>query len=551
MRRLIPAVLLLALIVFPAAAQPRSDASMPVLEGANYLPADATLYAAIRLDPGYLEQTTALLSRFEEIAGEADVREALIDSLGRQAAPLIDASSWIAVGTTAATANLDELTDRDSQAAFLFGIRDRAALEPVLSELEMTVTEQRGVWTLYSVDNAVYAALKDDLLIVSPDAGYVQMVLSGDYASLADAAAFTDVVGQLPEPAYDFIAYLDVGTVVRMSPEFSGRRGAEPPTAVTDAFGAVALAGVNRGGRDLLLDLQVGFGDLSALEAYGFSSAMITGPAVDPAFMAHLPANTQFVLHSRDIGGALQQVFDTLNAFGALSAQVPDVARSLRGVPGMGARFGDTAKAALNLVLTAALGLDVDADVINLLNGDFALFASIVPVRSPLRFAPALGLITADGAAGPRYAEAVSAALAEADLPADVTSYGDGGSIVSLSPMTDPIVAAEFSALAADDPAYDFALAYNDSVMILGSTSSAQYALAPDGPSLLDTPEFQHALESLLLDGAQLVGFINVTELRGIGEIPAEFTDLFESLSMSGVGAESGFSYRFSITLAQ
>ncbi|MBK9126054.1 MAG: hypothetical protein IPM16_23400 [Chloroflexi bacterium] len=551
MHRLIAVFLLVAVIVLPAAAQTGSDAAIPILDGANYLPADASLFAAIRLDPGYLEQTTALLSRFEDFGAEADVREALIDSLGPDAEPLIDAASWIGVGTTAATANLDELTDMDAQAAFLFGVRDRVALEPALAELEMVVTEQRGDWTLYSVENAVFAALKNDLLIVTPDAGYIQSVLSGDYASLADAPAFTDVIARLSESAYDFAAYVDVGAVFTQAAEMNGS-DFELPAAYLDALGSIAVAGVNRGGRDLLLDFAFTYGDLSGLEEYGLSSALYSGPAVDPAFMANLPANTQFVLHSRDLGGAINQMFESLNGFGAFASDMPGFERGLRDLPVRSDRLGDTLKAAANLGLTAALGLDIDDDVINLLDGDFALFASILPVRSSLRFAPSLGLLTADGAAGPRYLQAFSGALEKAELPVTITTVRDSaGALLDLSPLTDPLLEAEFNPLAARDPAYDFAIAHNDSLMIVGSTSAAEFALSPDGDSLFDTPAYQHFLESVLLPGAQFIGFINVPALEGFAEIPAEITDVFESAAMSGAGDEAGLIYRFSITLAR
>lgn len=551
MKHLIAVFLLLAVIVLPAAAQPRSDAAIPILDGANYLPADSSLFAAVRLDPGFLEQTTALLSRLKPFVDEIDVREAILDSLGPDAEPVIDAASWIGIGTTAADADISNLTDMDSRAAFLFGVRDRAALEPELAKLDLAVSEQRGDWTLYSIENSVFAALKDDLLIVSPDAGYIQSVLSGDYASLADAPAFTDVIARLPEPAYDFAAYFDTAAMFVQAASMN-RRELELPDAYLDALGSIAVAGVNRGGRDLLLDAAFTYGDLSGLEQYGLSSSLITGPAVDPAFMANLPANTQVVLHSRDLGGAINQMFEALNGLGAVMADMPGFERGLRDLPVRGERFGDALKAALNLGLTSTLGLDIDKDVIDLLNGDFALFASILPVRSPMRFAPSIGLITADGAAGALYVQAVTDAFESVGLPVTVTTTrGSAGTLLDLSPLTDPLLEAEFSPVAANDPAYDFAIAHNDSLLIVGSTPAAEFALSPSGDALLNTPAYQHFLESVLLPDAQFVGFINVPALSGIREIPAEFTDVFESLGMSGVGDDTGLSYRFSVTLAR
>lgn len=551
MHRLIIVLVLLTLVMFPATAQRGSAAGIPILDGANYLPADASLFAAIRLDPGYLEQTTALLSRFEDFGvEEVDVREMILDSLGSDAKPLIDAASWIGVGTTAATADINQLTDSDAQAAFLFGLRDRTVLEPALAELDMVVTEQRGEWTLYSVENAVFAALKDDLLIVTPDAGYIQSVLSGDYASLADAPALTDVIARLPESTYDVFAYLDLKALLQTAMDVNGEDFSLSSDYV-DAFGSLAIAGVNRRGRDLLLDFAFTYGDFSGLEEFGLSSTLFFGSAVDPTFMANLPANTQFVLHSRDLGGALNQMFEALNGVGALWSAMPDSGRGLRDLPMRGERLGDTLKAALNLGLTAALGLDIDNDVIDLLNGDFALFASVLPVRSPLRFAPSLGVITADGAAGPRYLQAISGALEQAGLPVTITTVRDAaGALLDLSPLTDPLLEAEFNPAAAQDPAYDFAIAHNNSVMIVGSTPAAQFALAPDGDSLLDTPAYQHFLSSVLLPGAQFVGFINVPALEGFAEIPPAITDVFESAGISGAGDEAGLTYRFSITLA-
>ncbi|NOG51997.1 MAG: hypothetical protein HND48_23085 [Chloroflexi bacterium] len=511
----------------PAAGRDRASSRRAAQIGCRYPdprrrqlpPRRFSLFAAVRLDPGFLEQTTALLSRLKPFVDEIDVREAILDSLGPDAEPVIDAASWIGIGTTAADADISNLTDMDSRAAFLFGVRDRAALEPELAKLDLAVSEQRGDWTLYSIENSVFAALKDDLLIVSPDAGYIQSVLSGDYASLADAPAFTDVIARLPESAYDFAAYFDTAAMFAQAASMN-RRELELPDAYLNALGSIAVAGVNRGGRDLLLDAAFTYGDLSGLEQYGLSSSLITGPAVDPAFMANLPANTQVVLHSRDLGGAINQMFEALNGLGAVMADMPGSERGLRDLPVRGERFGDALKAALNLGLTTTLGLDIDKDVIDLLNGDFALFASILPVRSPMRFAPSIGLITADGAAGALYVQAVTDAFESVGLPVTVTTTrGSAGTLLDLSPLTDPLLEAEFSPVAANDPAYDFAIAHNDSLLIVGSTPAAEFALA------VRRRAAQHAgvstlLESVLLPDAQFVGFINVPALSGIREIP-------------------------------
>jgi hypothetical protein len=568
MRRAILCLMLAALLVIPAAAQDRVPVP-DIVRYAEYAPGDAALYAAIRMDAGFRETMNALLARLEPLVGDTDIND-FFEDIFNEDELFSFAGDALVLTVLSPAADFGDLLDDGSPVAITFGIKDFEAAKTFIEDGLGGPMEDRNGWLVYEEDEVVRAMLRGDVMIVSPDFAFTDQLLSGDYGKLTNDARFQDTLARLPLPNYDFIVYADLTSIAvaqhnRPEPVTQGREddtasdaaaadtAPDAVSALTGALGSVAIGGVNVGGRDLLLDAIMLYGDTGALAALGLDPEELGAPAVDLTFASRVAGDTQFYMQSTNLGGLLQQTFDFLNVAGAIMAG--DASTGYFGLEGyVNDKMGATLKTAAGFGLGAATGLNLDADVIDVLEGDFALFSSVQPDPSGM-VVPSMGIVLDESGQGENYSTAVVSMLDRAGYPITRVPLRDGGEAIDLSALTDPFMASMLnrggSFDAASDPRFDVWFGAGDGVMAFGTAPTVQFALGPSGESLADNAAYQHAVESVFLDGAQGIMFFNIGALESLAfdEYDEAFIALVESISASARADTAGITGRFAVSL--
>lgn len=554
MRRIL-LCLILVLVVVPAAAQDRVPAP-DVWRLAEFAPADTVLYAAIRTDTGFRESTAVMLDRLEPLLGGTGIHEFFEDLFTEEIFNTFMGDS-IALTVLTDEADFDNLLEDRAPVAITFGLYDAAAAETfILDNLGERMRTANG-WKVYTDDGSDgWALLRDDVLVVTPHMPYVDQLMSGDYGKLTNDATFQGTTGRLPLDRYDMVIYADAGVVT--SAIEAEERGSRPPrrnnearTAVLSMLGHWAIGGANVGGRDLILDMAWQYGDLSGMAPFGFTADTIDGPPIDPDFAAKVPASTLLYVQSSYFGGALHQTFEMMNVFGALMADDPGVV-SPRTQPLINADLGKTARAAATLALAAATGLNLEEDVIEPLDGEFALHFGVYTTSTAIGIAPSAGIVLDESGMGERYMTALTSTLDRAGFPINRISQRGGGEALDLSAFVDPVLMSYEHSLAAD-PNFDVWFGTNGDVMALGTAPSVQHALTGSGESLADTDGYAHAVEATFLPDAQAVLYINVGALDDVPQLAPRgaetLTALIESVSASARADEMGINTRLAWSL--
>src|SRR5690606_30997028 len=150
-------------------------------------------------------------------------------------------------------------------------------------------------------------------------------------------------------------------------------------------------------------------------------------------------------------------------------------------------KMGVTLKAALGFGLAAATGLNFDADVIDVLEGDFALYTSVHPDGNGMQV-PALGVLMDESGQRENYSTAVVNTLDRAGYPITRVPLRDGEAI-DLSALTGPFMMSmmdNYDLDEASDPRYDVWFGANADIMAFGTAPSVQFALEASGDSLAD-----------------------------------------------------------------
>ena len=563
MRRVILCLMLAALLIVPAAAQDRAPVP-DILRYAEYAPAETALYAAIRMDAGFRESMDALLARLEPLVGDTDINEFFEDIM--DAEELFDfVGDALVLTVLSPEADFDNLLDDESPVAITFGVKDYDAAKAFIEDAFNEPLGERSGWLTYGEEDKAFVLLRGDVMIVSPYFAYTARVLSGDYGKLTNDARFQDTLARLPLPDYDFIVYAALGEIVEgqiVRPDPA--RGTEddtatdstpdaapdPESALLEAAGHIAIGGVSVGGRDLLLDAALLYEDIDAVAALGFDLEELGAPAVDLTFASRVAADTQFYAQSTNLGGLLDQTFDFLNVAGAIMEN--DASTEYFGLEGyvndtMGARL----KAAMGFGLAAATGLNIDSDLIDVLEGDFALYTSVHPDEDGMQV-PALGVMMDESGQGENYSTAVASSLDRAGYPITRVPLRGVGEAIDLSAVTDPFMISMMDNLdVSADPRYDVWFGAGGGVMAFGTAPSVQFALLNAGESLADHPAYQHAVESVFLDGAQGMLFVNVGALEALmtSEQDQAFVRLVESVSASARADTAGITGRFAVSL--
>lgn len=557
MRRLILCLMLAAVLIVPAAAQDRVPVP-DIVRYAEFAPDDAAVYAAIRMDAGFRESMNALLARLEPLIGETDINDFFMEIFNEEEL-FSFAGDALVLTVLSPDADFGDVLGDGSQVTITFGVEDFDAAKAFIEDGLDGPMEERSGWMVYEEEDEVRALLREDVMIVSPDFAFTDQLISGDYGKLSNSAHFQDTLARLPLPQYDVMVYAALGDILAAQhgepePTLQGRDDTTAPDAeyaLVSALGHVAIGGVNIGGQDLLLDAAMLYGDPDMLTALGFDVGELGAPAVDLTFASRVAADTQFYAQSTNLGGLMRQTFDFLNVAGAIMED--DASTRYFGLESyINETMGTTLKAAMGFGLAAATGLNIDADVIDVLEGDFALYTSVHPEESGLPV-PSMGIVMDESGQGENYSTALASSLDRAGYPITRVPLRGVGEAIDLSALTDPFMASMLGGGfdAAADPRFDVWFGAGGGVLSFGTAPSVQFALLNAGESLAETEAYQHAAGSVFLDGAQGIFFINIGALETHPLDPPDevFLGLIESVSASAYADSAGLTGRFAVSL--
>lgn len=572
MYRLSTLLILLALLIAPAAAQsPREAApSNPLTDLAALVPANTTFFFAGRADAGYLETLKGLWPRlndevfglssfptYEQVFETGTLGNILNDTIGWRG----DVIALAAIDPATFKATLDDINDGfvSGGLVLIFTVKDRAAAKAWLeSELDLTSPERTiGAYDLYTFpaqDLTPAALLSDDHLLITTMTEQTSGILTNDFSPLNRADRFIQATSALPLAAtgYDFIAYINIENGLRElnAREFITREITPYRTfrfALADFVGSVAIGGVLSEGRHLILDGAWQYGDPAALADYGIdTSRWITQP-IDPTFFIHAPENTQFFLQSTDLAGTYNLGLDLLSALGDIASTSPDLARALDLPSDMADRnLGALLRGTLTMGFAGLTGLNLNNDVLaRLEDTDFALtFTLSEDATSPIDFTVDAALIARHTGDAQTWLDAVTQALALYGYPSITPQPVGSGQAIDFSPAIDPILLSTFGASISDNPAFDILLGVNESVAALGTRPSVEQALnAPTDLSAIRIG-FPSGY-SLFLPEPHIIGYIN-------GQALTSFPDWYPSIdsaTFSVVASETGLLGRATISL--
>lgn len=371
----------MAALVAPAPVKVSAQSGSPT-DLAKYFGADTVVYASIRTDDAYIQMWDDLLQKVlgklpAGMVPAVSLRQQLVTAL--QSAGLdyeADVRSWL--GDWAAFGANKGMLSNDSTATAMavFSVKDRAKAEAFAEKLLAMTRSQfdkstEGDFTAYRQAGMSMAAQAMGLLVGDDVAVLGNVTALGSLvtreAKLDQSADFTATVANLPEKSYNLLAYVDLRAVIATQMDMMrGLRGTGPNTMMEDAAkltGPVAVGGTLLDGRSLVLDVAVRAGDKATLEALGMNMANIK--PIKPTFAANLPANSSLVAHSTDLKGSYEMALKALGS-----------AAKMQGMDE--AKMQEQITTALRQI-AGLTGIDLQADVISWLSGDYAIFASYEP----------------------------------------------------------------------------------------------------------------------------------------------------------------------------
>ncbi len=565
-----------ALPASTAAAAPIADLTAL----ARYFPDTAPLFIATRTDDGFIASLDGLLAQVAARLSDNIENTSLSAELDRIAGQISGGTGdfetvfrpWL--GDVAAIglptmANLSETSAGIGPILIAVSITDATALESWLTDLfdRMGQDVERTAGDGYVVlDLSVraqqrqhlYFLIRDDALLIAND---MERMPAAGAASLAEAERFTEVMGLLPADDYSIAVYLDMQVLGRYSLEMNAAMLPDMPdmSAWMDLAGVQAWGFTLLNGEALTMDLVQTLGDLSALEDMGIpvGAAMQSAP-VDLNFAANVPADAPLVILSTDLGpGALA-------GLEALQAMIPILEEQMQAMPnGEEALEEMNIEGALNLLrmtFTGFTGLQLE-DVLAWMDGDFALYARMIPLANPVPNLPmTFDLAAVVETSDPTGTQALLDGLANGldrynqDFSREEIS---GADMIVLPDLIENLI-EDLPAAAADTPELDLVIGTNDEVFVAGTRAAATYSLAPSGDSLAQDPAVL-AAQAYLLPNTVQMWYANLGTLADLIETLAPREQetvmalrLFNTATISSTTAEDGTTIaRFVITLAE
>jgi hypothetical protein len=506
MRKLIILLLLgvLALGILPAvSAAPVGELTML----AQYFPDTTGMFVAIRSDDALFAEWDSLIAKVASKLPPGTIPsgitlQSLLD-LGAQQFTGTDFASGIRswLGDTIAVGGQSfvALAGTSPQIVAAVEITDRAAAESFVDRLARLGNFERSTqppdgYTMYeSIHESGGAVLiGDNVLFAAPNEAAVKTVLNVS-SSLSGSDKFNTALNLLPADSYHLVAYVDVGQLSTMlGPQMAG-------VVNSEIIGLTVLDGDT-----LALDIAADLGDTSALsDVLGYTMPQL-GP-VDPAFANHIPGDASFVIHASNLKEIVNSYLNAL----LLSGRSPD------------SLIPEERRDELKTQIQAATGLDIDADVLDWMTGDFALWMRIDLSAIMDMVVQGMSAGTGGTAAAPNLddfslgfglaIEATDAAKAQnlaTVLGNLLTQYS--GQMPNTTISSDQISGTDVTVVSATDASsgmtFEMVMGANDNIFFIADRTSAAAILSGDG-TLAQSQTFADAGRYLLPNPTSVVYF--------------------------------------------
>lgn len=560
---------------------------------AAYVPANVTLFAAVRTDHAFFEELDALAAQIGGKMGspvDADdgivggLNDATIFSsngaldyetgvrswLGDSAAMVFPHAAALFRGGDSPLLLVVSVTDRPAAQTFV-----EAIFADALASGEVVVEEADGA-TLYIASNRGDESygVTDNLMVIYPavyDDLARQILTTTPNEPLSESDDFNAALEALPGDDYSAFGYLNLEGIFTSLPEFM------PTSAIpisvdfgvlADSMGVQSFGATLLDGRVLTFDAAFVHGGVSVFEAFGLPAPSVgTRDALDLSFARHVPSNAFVYSHSTNAGSQIREMMDNVVSIG--DPFLHDILVPLIRMAGedeaanvVDAFSFNTLTTFAELTVEGTIGLPID-QLYGLLNGQYASAFSIIPDPDTYVTFDSLQVFeNLDAAGSGQLVEGVASLLG--DFRADYT-YADG---VITVPTTKPLATmmlAIDSERELNSVGPDMLITASDELIVVGSRPQVEFALAPSDDSLAATDAFTYDSQ-FFLSGAQSLSFVNIAALYPLFADDAPLAEvapqtdrdqinmaigLFDSASMTALSTEATTQFRFTLTMGK
>lgn len=489
-----------ALAPHPQTQSP-STQTLEILQLAQYMPASTTVFGAARIDDEHLQIIDTLIERIARRfpntnVPERPLRSALEQTLkaggfdwAKDIRPWLGKHAAIGIGSLASLVMGSRMGGSSPEFVIAVEITDRAQAEAFVDRILSLAREPQfekrtqGAFTLYIGTQSVSGdlLLGDSVLLIATKGSLNAALGRGD--KLSDSKTFSTTLSKLPAPSYNVLAYLDLSSLMSMLRSEMGRFGGNMlsvQTAMLSAIGPIAIGGTILEDRTLSLDtVQYLYPEGLAQVGYKYPYSK----PVNPAFVSHFPAGTSALIHQSDFKGLVDMVI----SISRLSEAARDSA--------FDARWERSKEEFKTLT-----GLDLEADVLSWMTGDYGFFLSYNPdAPNPLismsldepfsldAFGGGLVIEATDPAKAKNVAEKLGAAIT-ANLKGNVPNLEARQETVAGVPST--VLSVKDERLSAP---FEIVIGANDEVFVIATRAAAE-AIFSGAPGLETTEAYKDAV---------------------------------------------------------
>lgn len=534
-----------------AAVRPVRAATLPSL--AKYAPTGTDLYLQADISDASIAALDGILAKVGTATGQTvpTIEQLLQSTLSQsgvnfqeEVQPWLGDNFAVILNDTAALfSTRASIAPPDPAVLFVLEITDRAGASAFLDKLIGSNTQlTRGTATYagesfdtYNDSRAnAFIGIGDNLLLIGTSGALTAGARS---TGLDTDANFSKAIGALPEDQYGLYVYVDTSalfqSLIAQASESGGMSGMEDQFAylqqIYEAIGPMAIGGVLLNETTLSLDIAQ-FVDYSKISGVNVTSPTLK--PINPDFVSALPADISFLIHGTDLKTSFEAGLQNLEAIATLQTTP---------VPGM--EDIDRAYAQITGAIQAVTGLDLEADILSWMTGDYALVGRYrgieddlgilgltftgsmgTPVQTAtLNYDQLLMIEATDPAAARKVVDALATTLVKAstDNPnpdVTVTVAEDKSVVVSI---TSPVLAAPIEVVIQSD----------DRFLLIGTNPLVAEVLAGNG-GLLNDPTYQRAQATYLQNPSQQL-YVGPSAFALVADSQAISQDAFTNIVYS------------------
>lgn len=538
-----------------AAVRPTRAAEASPL--AAYAPPDTVLFATMRTDDAFITDLDSLLAKVveklppelqQQIPPNVRLRillTTLVLGVGYDYAtdirPILGDQLALFVGNLDVLTDAESANDSDVPIAVVAEIKDRAKAVTFVENLldrdptvkEAIIKGEEATYTVFrskSPSIPLAIAINDNALIIGTGAAID--AATATKAKLFEQAIYTDVLAMLPESTYNISVYIDLKRIVQAGLKSAEARNnldsASSPftpdqiSKAVEVLGPVAFGATILDDTTLTIDYAQKLGDLGALKVLGLTNLANLLPKfgrANPDFVSVLPAKTSAYIHGTNLKAQITAQFSVLQEVAAAN---PNPA----GQPSFQQQLDDA-----RAQVKAQLGLDLDADILSWLDGDYAVFMRYDATPTQISFVNRaaypdravddvfdIGFVVE--AKDPAKANKIIAALGPALKKAneDPNTKVETGKVAGFDAV---LINTEFdtpglSGRPAKTP-IQFVIATNNKVFVIATRTAAEQILKGEGG--LDKDPVHQAATKFFVPEASLVLYGNRDMFNWFGDI--------------------------------